>query len=75
MKKILIAILFTLLLVSVVFARSVTTETEKVEMKDADRILLKGELGAGEFKRYALKLIWTKNLTMELDLPLVSLSP
>ncbi len=52
MKKILITILSIFLLVSVVFARSVSNETEKVEMQDADRILLKGELGAGEFKIY-----------------------
>lgn len=50
MKKIIIAIVSFTFLFSIAFAGSIKEETEKVEIKDADKIFLRGELGAGVFK-------------------------
>ena len=48
-KKPLFIFISFLLLTSVVLASSITKETETVEMNGAKRVVLKGELGAGEF--------------------------
>ncbi len=50
MKKIIITILSFAFLVSTISAARIKRETEKVDMDGADKIMLKGELGAGEFK-------------------------
>jgi len=49
MKRNLITLLVCLLCVSSIFASRIKRETEIVDMQGAERIFLKGELGAGEF--------------------------
>lgn len=50
MKKTIITILSFAFMFSIVSAARIKKETEKVDMDGADKIMLKGELGAGEFK-------------------------